>query len=337
MPRLRPCLRLLQTPRSAVSPGRWRTAMVVVVVLVGLPTTSACWPVTQAVNPPRIAEGNVIFDSNRTGNYEIFTMPGDGSTWTQLTSDPAWDSWWAKLSPDRTTILFYRTPAGVHDSDYTKTSLWTMAADGSNLRLLRPAGTDGWTYQGHGDFSPSGTKIVMFGGSASNPQIWTTGLDGTNPVALTNRPGQNLDPAWAEDGSIVFISCPTWDCRRRSFEVYRLPAGGGDPVRLTDDGYQDQDPHLSPDGSTIALLTRLTWNPDLWDIRVGPVGQPPHRLVGDDNINSKPNWTRDGQSILFHRAVAGSVRGFQVWAVSPDGTNLRCLTTLQPGQNEYPS
>jgi TolB protein len=79
-----------------------------------------------------------------------------------------------------------------------------------------------------------------------------TDVDGGDLHAVTDRPGQNLDPAWAKDGSIVFISCPTWDCRRRSFEVYRIPAGGGEAVRLTDDGYQDQDPHLSPDGTQVA-------------------------------------------------------------------------------------
>lgn len=318
--------------------GRWAAAGLVALALfavVLVPGASAA--ARRRATVPRVVKGNLIYDSNRTGNYEIFTMPADGSTSAQLTDDPVWDSWWAKLSPDRTTILFYRTPAGVHDSDYTKTALWSMRADGSGVRLLRAAGTDGWTYQGHGDFSPDGTQIVMFGGSASNPQIWVTGLDGADPRALTDRPGQNLDPAWAKDGSIVFISCPTWDCRRRSFEVYRIPAGGGDAVRLTDDGYQDQDPHLSPDGTKVALLTRLEWNPDLWDIRVGAVGAVPQRLIGDTNINSKPNWSRDGRTILFHRAVIGSVRGFQVWAVAADGSNLRQLTTLQPGQNEYPS
>ena len=311
------------------------------VVVLGLfavllvPSASAA--VHRRATVPKVPKGNLVYDSNRTGTYEIFTMPADGSTSTQLTDDPAWDSWWAKLSPDRTTILFYRTPAGVHDSDYTKTSLWSMRADGSGVRLLRAAGADGWTYQGHGDFSPDGKQIVMFGGPASNPQIYVTGLDGTAPQAVTDRPGQNLDPAWAKDGSIVFISCPTWDCRRRSFEVYRIPAGGDEAQRLTDDGYQDQDPHLSPDGTQVALLTRLEWNPDLWDIRVGPTGSVPQRLIGDGNINSKPNWSRDGTTILFHRAVWGTVRGFQIWAVAPDGSNLRQLTTLQPGQNEYPS
>jgi len=307
------------------------------VVLLGLVLPGSAAAARRRVAVPKVARGNIVYDSNRSGTYEIFTMPLDGSTSTQLTDDPTWDSWWPKLSPDRTTILFYRTPAGVHDSDYTRTALWSMAADGSKLRLLRAAGADGWAYQGHGDFSPDGRHIVMFGGSRSNPQIWVTDLEGGDLHAVTDRPGQNLDPAWAKDGSIVFISCPTWDCRRTSFEVYVIPPGGGEPARLTDDALQDQDPHLSPDGSKVALLTRLERSPDLWDIRVGAVGTVPQRLIGDDNINSKPNWTRDGRTILFHRAVMGSVRGFQVWAVAPDGTDLRQLTTMQPGQNEYPS
>jgi len=33
-----------------------------------------------------------------------------------------------------TQILFYRSPKGVHDNDYTKQSLWVMGADGSSPR-----------------------------------------------------------------------------------------------------------------------------------------------------------------------------------------------------------
>ncbi len=85
------------------------------VVVLGLfavllvPSASAA--VHRRATVPKVPKGNLVYDSNRTGTYEIFTMPADGSTSTQLTDDPAWDSWWAKLSPDRTTILFYRTPA----------------------------------------------------------------------------------------------------------------------------------------------------------------------------------------------------------------------------------
>ena len=75
-----------------------------------------------------IPPGDLVFDSDRTGNFEIFTMTGEGLAPRQLTDDSRYDSWWARLSPDRRTILFYRSPKGSHDRDYSSTSLWAMGS-----------------------------------------------------------------------------------------------------------------------------------------------------------------------------------------------------------------
>src|SRR5947209_2461345 len=71
---------------------------------------------------PTLATDRLLFDSDRTGNFEIMSMRTDGTDPQRMTTDPRYDSWWPKPSPDRATILFYRTPAGTHDRDYTKTS-----------------------------------------------------------------------------------------------------------------------------------------------------------------------------------------------------------------------
>src|SRR5918911_3891865 len=113
---------------------------------------------------PTLKTGVIVFNSNRTGNDEIYVMNADGSGVRALTDDERYDSWWPRVSPDRGRILFYRSPRGVHDNDYTKQSLWVMNADGSNRRQLRAAGTDGWKIQGHAEWSPDGSRLAMFGG-----------------------------------------------------------------------------------------------------------------------------------------------------------------------------
>src|SRR4051794_22005974 len=55
----------------------------------------------------------LVFDSDRTGNFEIYAMGVDGSSPVELTRDATYDSFWPKISPDRTQILFYRSPKGV--------------------------------------------------------------------------------------------------------------------------------------------------------------------------------------------------------------------------------
>jgi hypothetical protein len=87
-----------------------------------------------------------------------------------------------------------------------------MNADGSDQTELLPAGAYDWGLQGHAEWSPDGTKIVMIGGPWGNPQIFVTDATGANPVQLTNRGGTNIDPSWAPSGNEIVFSA----ARRRS-------------------------------------------------------------------------------------------------------------------------
>src|SRR4051812_14725529 len=61
-----------------------------------------------------ILPDTIMFDSNRTGNYELFTFNRTTQQTTQLTSNPFYDTAAPKLSPDRTKILFLRAQKGDH-------------------------------------------------------------------------------------------------------------------------------------------------------------------------------------------------------------------------------
>ena len=282
----------------------------------------------------------LLFDSNRTGNFEIFSMGFDGSAPTQITSDPSWDSWWPRLSPDRTRFVFYRTPAGTHDRDYTKTSLWAANVDGSDVHELIATGAYGWVYQGHAMWSPDGTQLVMFAGSKTNPQIWVTDSAGGSPRQVTSRPGTNIDPSWDPSGkSILFIGCPIAACVSTSYEVYRVGTDGSGAHQLTSDIARDQDPLSSPDGSHIAWLRQTTapsWGIYLMDAN----GANQHGLVADLQVNSKPAWSDDGTWLFFHRLAAGQTN-FGIWRVHADGSGLsevdgHALTGPSPYANEFP-
>ena len=290
-----------------------------------------------------LAPGEIVFDSNRSGTYQIMVMAADGSNARALTDGEETDAWWPRPSPDRRKVLFNRTKAGSHDRDYAKVSLWLMNADGTDQILLRPAGLDGWVQQGHAEWSPDGKAIVMFGGSRFSPQIYLTDAVGQNPKNLTHRGGTNLDPSFSPDGQrVIFVGCPRSICKPSDYELYEVSLNDGELRRLTNDRIRDQDPYYSPDGSQIAWLSQLRGGDSedplgVWDVRIQSTeGGPIRLLAGDTEVTSRPIWSADAKSVLVHRLEKGKDTAFQLFRISIDET--RKIERLTSGQaaNEYP-
>lgn len=296
-----------------------------------------------------IPTGDLAFDSDRTGNFELFTGPPDNPSPQQLTDDPRYDSWWPRISPDRRTILFHRSPKGVHDTDFAKVSLWAIAADGTGLVEVRPAGFDGWTIQGHVEWSPAGDRLVMFGGSRLSPQIWTTEVTGTRPRQLTDRGGRNLDPAFSSDGSAIwFVVCPKSFCQDADQEIYRIDVDAdgspqGEPQRMTDDDLRDNDPYESPDGTRLGWLTQFgTSGIGVWDVQIGDIDAgsgrlgPSQRLVKDRAVTSRPQWSADGTTIVTHRLEPGAT-AFDLVRIDVATGEVTRLAASSSANDEYPS
>lgn len=259
---------------------------------------------SNGVLPNGLGTDRLVFNSNRTGNHEIYTIFIDGADTRRLTNDPSYESWWPKISPDRTKVLFYRAPRGEHEN-FSQTSLWVYEFSSDTIRMLRDVGDDGWSMQGHGEWSPDGTKIAMFGSSGSSLEIFVTDSEGRNAVQYTDRGGINTDVSWSPDGAtLIFNGFPGDDHATENYELYVMAAEPlATPVRLTNDTYADYDPYFSPDGEKIAWL-RL-YDPsagDLgngvflgdWAICVSTLDEPGiEYLIQDGNINSKPSWSHD--------------------------------------------
>jgi Tol biopolymer transport system component len=88
----------------------------------------------------------LLWPSDRTGNFDIFVMKADGIDSRNLTdskarnTDPAW-------SPDGKNIAFQHTDSGEQNS-----SLFVMAADGNNPQEI--VKTEGPTYNGRPAWKP---------------------------------------------------------------------------------------------------------------------------------------------------------------------------------------
>lgn len=301
-----------------------------------------------------LASDQLVFDSDRAGGtHEIYVMKTDGTGVARLTNDASYQNWWPRVSPDRKKVLFYRAPANKPES-YPDASLWVMNADGSGVTQLRAKGEDGWSMQGHGEWSPDGSKIAMFGSAGAALEIFVTDANGKNPVQYTSRGGVNTDVSWSPDGTkLLFNGCPSAaTCAPANYEIYVMdatPLSAATPI--TNDGLADYDPYFSPDGTKIAWLVNVDPTANVipltitalgrWAIRIadadtgGDISNASY-LIDDGNINSKPAWSLDGQTIFFHRMVPPDYR-FRVFSIQPNGTGLTELTPGATGNSEHPS
>jgi TolB protein len=299
-----------------------------------------------------LSTDQLVFNGQQTGNFEIYTVAVAGGDASALTDDTAFDSWWPRVSPDRTKILFYRTPAGTGD-DYAQTALWVMDWDGSNQTELIPNGGFGWTIQGHAEWSPNGDQFVMCGTASQVVHIFTTDSQGNNPVQKTNDGTFNCDPAFSPDGQlIIFNRCTTaGPCTNPStkpdLEIYTMPAAGGviaqtSMTQLTTNNVADYDPYYSPDGLTIAWLRQVSTTTfggiGSWSIFAMDNNGANERAVIDDGfLSSKPAWSLDGEKLYFHRIDATTDSKWALFQINPDGSDLTKIDPLLPVNLEYPS
>jgi len=178
----------------------------------------------------------IAFDSNRSGNMDLWIMHKDGSQLRQLTTDPAHD-WAPNWSPDGKKLVFHSFRNGNRD-------LFLVPAAGGAVTAL--------TSHPEQDFlprwAPGGSKIAFFSSRSGNLDIWIIPDIGAEPVQMTFHTSQDNNPLWSPDGRMIAFG----SMRSGNGEIYILPAAGGDPRQLTQAGWTSISPyHWSADGKRI--------------------------------------------------------------------------------------
>ncbi|UCH66420.1 MAG: PD40 domain-containing protein, partial [Ignavibacterium sp.] len=186
-----------------------------------------------AVSP----DGNwIAFDSNRSGNQDIWIMRKDGSELRQLTTNVAHD-WVGSWSPDGKKIVFQSLRSGNRD-------FYVIPVSGGAVTTL--------TNHPAEDFipvwSPDGKKIAFASNRSGNMDVWIMPSTGGEPMQLTFHKAQDFLVRWSPDGKqLVFGSKRTGHC-----ELFLIPVEGGDPVQLTQGAWTEISPRLwSADEQTI--------------------------------------------------------------------------------------
>lgn len=249
----------------------------------------------------------IAFESNRTGNFEIYTMKIDGSDIKQLTHDSAFDGTPA-WSPDGKFIVF----ASERDND---PEIYIMQADGSNqTRITNAKGDDS-----HPKFAPDGKKII-FCSARSTPdlnadwskqwiEIFSMNTDGSDAHQISNLKSVSTFPSFSPDGKkIVFRQVIdgkafNWDLSNteRNSEIFVMNSDGTNVMNISNNAAFDGWPVWSSDGSKILFASNRNGPANTSQIfMVDADGKNLQQLSDGPNGFAQPSMSPDGHSVATY-------------------------------------
>ena len=231
-----------------------------------------------AILPP------VTFTSDRDGNLEIYAAkPGDAERNLTNSIVPQYSP---IVSPNGQLVAFLSRIG-------EDVLIDAMRIDGSGLQQLSPR-TGKYT---NPKWSPDSMRITYVSIQDSNPMIYVTSLDDSDPVLLTSISASDVG-GWSPDGkSIVFA------VNRGSEQgIYSRNPDGVNEFRLTDT--EDYSPRWSPVDDQIAFLSMRDGNPEIYVMNVD--GTEQKRLTDNMSVESQISWSPDGQQALYVSEVDGN-------------------------------
>jgi WD40 repeat protein len=154
----------------------------------------------------------------------------------------------------------------------------------------------------HG-ISPDGTQLAISDGTQGDRQsrIYLVPISGGTARQMTPL-GPSYWHGWSPDGKTLAYCAE----RNGEFDVYTMPAAGGEETRLTTTPGLDDGPDYSPDGKYIYFNSERTGLMQIW--RMKPDGSGQEQITADDNNNWFAHPSPDGKWIVF-LTYDKSVRG----------------------------
>ena len=169
-------------------------------------------------------------------------------------------------------------------------------------------------------FSPDGSTVVYSLSAGGNTDIFTMGLNGSNPRRLTTAPSIETAPSFSPDGrQIVFESD-----RSGGQQLYVMPANGGEAKRISFGQGRYGTPVWSPRGDLIAFTKQ---NAGRFHIGVMRVDGSEERLLTASFLDEGPTWSPNGRVIMFTRETQGASGSSSLYSVDISGRNLRRVIT----------
>ncbi len=231
----------------------------------------------------------ILFESDRSGNWDLFLMDPDGGNVRQLTRDTFADrqpSW----HPDGDRILYESSRNGKNELYILRLSTGAVEkAVGGPV----PAGD-----MLFGRFHPSGRQIAFtLQESADVLHLYTCDTETRTLEKHTRGDFRHAFPGWSPDGRrLLFFA--RHETGNAVDEVYVRNLRTGRERRLTHGALHDFCPVWSPDGKRIAWVSaQMEIRPEIFIMNKN--GRRKRRITWNEDGDTLPAWSPDGKKLLI--------------------------------------
>ncbi|HYM77967.1 MAG TPA: hypothetical protein VE377_18475 [Candidatus Dormibacteraeota bacterium] len=145
----------------------------------------------------------------------------------------------------------------------------------------------------HG-ISPDATQLAISDNSQGDHEslVYIVPIAGGAPRRITQK-SPSYWHGWSPDGkTLAFVGQ-----RDGEFDIYTIPAAGGEETRLTTAKGLDDGPEYSPDGKYIYFNSERTGHMQIW--RMKSDGSEQEQVFSDDLNNWFPHISPDGKWMVF--------------------------------------
>ncbi len=185
----------------------------------------------------------------------------------------------------------------------------TTSGIDANLDNLRQI-----TFANEGDdfdpaIDPTG-KFVVYASTRHRPtpDLYLQSTNGSAVTRLTDDPAWDTMPTFSPDGKrIAFASN-----RAGNMDIYLMGLDGSQPVQITSDAAHDIHPSFSPDGRMLVYSTQ-SLSSGQWELVVVDLERPGQKHYLGPGLF--PNWSPQGNKIVFQRARQRGTRWFSIWTI----------------------
>lgn len=252
--------------------------------------------------------GQIIFASNRSGNYEIYKKNLATGVIVNLTNNPA-DDLNPEISRDGQSLVFYSNRAG--NNQIYKISLQNP---GSVTRLTNDGASD---YDP--TFMPDGRILYKSNYNDGYGDIWLMNADGTSAQNLTRSLSstEEYKPDWICSSVIIFTS-RLQKGNPNSDELFSENITTGVITRITNNTVPDWFPAVNSTGTSVAFISKekTTDHDSIYTMSSSNQLRTritnPNVVLGDSD---DPSWSPDGQNIIFLNSKNGTTT-FILWIVT---------------------